>query len=104
MKTIYDENVAWDATSGTHLQGYLYDMTYNDLVAILGEPTFTEPSGDHKVQREWVIEHDGFYFTIYDWKTYDLEFTMTELSQFNVGGKISAFNLIDAIQKAKANL
>lgn len=104
MKKVTDLNLALDVTCGTHLQGYLYDMTYSELVQIFGEPTFDEPSGDHKIQREWVIEHDGFYFTIYDWKTYDLDYTMTQLSQFNVGGKISAYNFIEAVEKAKASL
>lgn len=104
MKKVTDQNVALDVTCGTHLQGYLQDMTYNQLVEIFGEPTFDEPSGDEKIQREWVIQHDGVYFTIYDWKTYDLEYTMNSLTCFNVGGKTSAYNFIDAVEKAKASL
>jgi len=104
MKKVTDQNLALDVLSGTCLRGYLDNTTYSDLIQLFGEPTFNEPSGDDKIQREWVVEHEGNYFTIYDWKTYDLNYTMNKLNEFNVGGKINAMNFIDAVQKAKASL
>lgn len=73
--------------NGTYLVGYLEDVNFMDLVTGLGEPTFDDPSGDDKVQVEWVCEFNGKIFTIYDWKTYDREFTEHSLTRFNVGSK-----------------
>jgi len=74
-------------TGGTSLKGYLEDVNFMDLTVALGEPTFNNPSGDNKVQVEWVVSFEGNIFTIYDWKTYDREFTEHSLTRFNVGGK-----------------
>src|SRR6056300_788278 len=67
--------------SGTYLVGYLEDVNFMDLVTGLGEPTFDDPSGDDKVQVEWVVKFNGKIFTIYDWKTYDREFTEHSLTK-----------------------
>lgn len=76
-------------TAGSSVKGYI-DCTYKDLISALGEPTYSTPSGDNKVQKEWVVEHNGEVFTVYDWKTYDEDYTMNKLDEFNVGGKTSA--------------
>ena len=70
----------------THKVGSLYDITYYDLVAILGEPTYKTASADDKVQKEWVLEFEGAYFTIYDWKTYDQDYTINSLTTWSIGG------------------
>jgi hypothetical protein len=81
---------------GTSLSGYLYDVTYDELVKAFGEPTYPEPSGDNKVQKEWIfIDRNRNKFTIYDWKTYDLQFTLTEYSRWHVGSKVPANKFID---------
>ena len=80
-------------TDGTSLKGYV-DATYEELVGLLGEPTFDEPSGDDKVQVEWVVEYMGEIFTIYDWKTYDRDYTLNKLDKFHIGGKSSATDII----------
>jgi hypothetical protein len=85
MKKI-DKDFALKVIGGSHLIGTI-STTYRDLVEVFGLPTFEEPSGDDKVQKEWVFEFEGKYFTIYDWKTYDEEFTINELDRWNVGGK-----------------
>lgn len=86
----------FDAT-GTSLSGYV-NITYKQLVEILGEPTFDEASGDDKVQKEWRVEYKGNLFTIYDWKTYDVDYTMNELNRFNVGSKVDVTEFITAIE------
>jgi hypothetical protein len=43
---------------------------------------------------EWVVKFKNDYFTIYDWKTYDREYTLNELTIFHVGSKIDAFDFI----------
>ena len=86
VKVIRNEQMALQAMNGTFRVGEI-NRTYRDLVTGLGEPTFDEPSGDEKVQVEWVCVYKGNVFTIYDWKTYDREFTEWDLQQFNIGGK-----------------
>jgi hypothetical protein len=83
--------------SGTSLQGYI-NATYSQLIEALGEPTYNEPSGDDKVQVEWVVEFEGNIFTIYDWKTGSREYTENELKTFNVGGKSSPFDFIQEVE------
>ena len=90
VKVFNSENVP--STSGTSLVGYL-NTTYNKLVSVLGEPTYNEPSGDNKVQVEWVVEFEGKLFTIYDWKTYNREYTENVLDRFHIGSKTNLNDL-----------
>ncbi len=83
--------------SGTSLKGYI-NATYSQLLEVLGKPTYDEPSGDDKVQVEWVVEFEGDIFTIYDWKTGSREYTENELKTFNVGGTKSAFDFIQEVE------
>lgn len=82
---------------GSSLRGYI-DATYSQLLEVLGEPTYDEPSGDEKTQMEWVVEFEGDIFTIYDWKTYSRNYTENELTRFNVGGKNSAIDFINHVE------
>lgn len=84
-------------STGTSLKGYI-SATYYQLLEVLGEPTYNEPSGDEKTQLEWVVEFKGNIFTIYDWKTYSRDYTENELARFNVGGKTYAGDFIDYIE------
>jgi hypothetical protein len=86
-------------TSGTSLAGYLNNVTYQELINALGKPTFDEPSGDGKVQVEWVFEFRGNVYTIYDWKTFDREYTENKLTRWNIGSKVNAFDFIDAMER-----
>jgi hypothetical protein len=74
---IENDESAWKSGS---LQGYITESYYN-LVDAFGEPTYSEPSGDGKVNTEWVlrfkvIDNDAedpddweyIHATIYDWK------------------------------------
>jgi len=96
MKVFKEDDVGNKAI-GTGNQGEI-QATYQDLVRVLGEPTYSEASGDNKVQKEWVVEFEGDIFTIYDWKTYDEEYTMNELDEFNVGGRTYAGEFITALE------
>lgn len=86
IKVIRNEAEALRKINGCSLKDYLGPVGYWDLKAVLGEPTFNEASGDGKVQKEWVVEHDGNVFTIYDWKTYDERYTVESLDRWNIGG------------------
>jgi hypothetical protein len=87
---------------GSSLKGYI-NCTYQDLIRVLGEPTHPEASGDDKVQKEWVVEYNGEVFTVYDWKTYDEEYTINELDQFHVGGKTNASDFILELEEMISN-
>ena len=97
MKTLKQEEVG-NKTNESSLKGYIY-ITYPQLISILGEPTYSTESGDSKVQKEWVVEYEGEVFTIYDWKTFDVEYTMNELDEFNVGGKTYAGHFIKTLEE-----
>ena len=68
-----------DKVNGTYKIGSLDGLYFKDLVAKLGNPSVVG-SGDDKVQYEWLMEFEGEIFTIYDWKTYDPEYTEHELT------------------------
>lgn len=84
-------------TSGS-LKDYVY-TTYQQLVEVLGEPTYDKPSGDNKVQKEWVINYEGNNYTIYDWKTYDEEYTMNELDEWHIGGSGYAGDFVQELER-----
>jgi hypothetical protein len=85
--------------SGTSLSGYLDNVTYSNLCEAFGEPTCTpEDSGDGKVNFEWIFEFDGEIFTVYDWKTYDPEYTKNQLTRWNVGSKYSCTEFVPYIE------
>lgn len=90
IEVIRDREIALLKTSGTSLKDHLSPVGYWDLKAVLGEPTFTEESGDGKIQKEWVVMHKGNVFTIYDWKTYDERYTVESLDRWNIGGNCYA--------------
>ena len=72
---------------GTSLKDRLVGFNYKQLVAAFGEPTFPTESDDGKIQKQWVFVRtkDNVVFTIYDWKTYDENFTTTMLQSWNIG-------------------
>ena len=90
IRVIRNEAEALRKRNGSSLKDYLSPVGYWDLKAVLGEPTFNTESGDGKVQKEWVVEHDGMVFTIYDWKTYDEQYTVEALDRWNIGGVMYA--------------
>lgn len=98
IKLITDKQEASYESTGSSFKGYIY-TTYDKLVKAIGEPTFDEPSGDEKTQVEWVIDFKGDFFTIYDWKTYDRDYTLNDLDRFNIGGKSQAFDFIEHLEK-----
>lgn len=85
-------------TVGTSYSGVI-NASYRELVDALGEPTRNYPSGDNKTQVEWVIKYKGNIFTIYDWKTYDLLYTLEELDVFHIGSKVPANDFIVALNE-----
>jgi len=97
IQTYNKDNVP--STHGTYKVGVIQNVSYDELVIALGEPTFNESSADGKTQVEWVVEYNGDVFTIYDWKTYDRNYTMNELTTWSVGGTRTPFALIRSIYR-----
>ncbi len=93
---VFKHDEDFDAT-GTSLSGYI-QANYKQLVKALGEPTWDEASADDKVQVEWVCDFEGNLFTIYDWKTYDREYTINELDEFHIGSKVIADDFIEMLE------
>jgi hypothetical protein len=101
---ITNEKSALKLVGSTSLKDRLIGWNYKQLVATFGDPTFSNESGDGKVQKEWVFQRtsDGEVFTIYDWKTYNADFTTTMNSDWNVGGKSYAGDfVVDLITELK---
>lgn len=99
LEIIKDQEDARYITNGTHLQDYLNGVTYAQLVKTFGQPLYgPEDCGDGKVQFEWVFKHNGNVFTLYDWKTYDMEYTINELTRWNVGGKTNAMEFVKDLE------
>ena len=75
---------------GSWKVGNLNNVCYQELVDIFGQPTYPTESGDFKVQVEWAIEvNDGdkvYILRIYDWKTYDRDYTLSQLRTWSIGG------------------
>ena len=97
MKALNQDQAA-ELSVGTYLQGYINGCTFRQLNELLGEPAYNEPSGDGKVNFEWVVEFNGEIFTIYDWKTYNAMDSMEGLTTWNVGGTTSASDFIQEVE------
>ncbi len=82
---------------GTSLKGSFSGYKFIELYAALGAPTHDEPSGDNKVHVGWDFVFNGEIFTIYDWKTYDRLYTLSDNEVWNVGGKTHAGEFIDHV-------
>ena len=98
---IVNTNSALQSIKGTSLKDRLFGFNYKQLVITFGEPTFSKVSNDGKIQKEWVFERisDGEVFTIYDWKTYDEDYTMTMNQNWNVGSRVYAGEFVtDSIE------
>lgn len=76
-------------TGGTHKVGQLTETTYCDIIQAFGSPTYYG-SGDDKTQMTWVIEIESEegreIMEIYDWKTYDMHYTINTLDKWSIGG------------------
>lgn len=98
FSVITDQIEALRLIGGTHKVGSLTGYTYYELEQLLGTPVFSKASGDDKVQKEWVVQFGVDFFTIYDWKTYDADYTMNVNQEWSIGGKFNAYDLIEYLE------
>ena len=97
-KLIVFDKMDAPSIGGTFKVGSINNVSYDQLWNYLGDPTFDEPSGDGKTQVEWVVEFNDDIFTIYDWKTYDRNYTENSLTTWSIGGQSSGLDLADYIE------
>ena len=58
----------------------------NELIKVIGEPTYVVNDGEDKVNIEWELEDDnGDVITIYDWKEYR-KIGYDEQIEWHIGG------------------
>ena len=91
----------YNFVTGTHKIASLERVTYDDLVRLYGEPSilhYRDPDSDGKIQVEWVFEFLGQPYTIYDWKTYDRDYTLQELTTWSIGGQSRDLRFFEALQ------
>jgi hypothetical protein len=101
MITVLKEKQVGTLLDGTYNVGSIDNITYKDLFRILGEPTYNKPSGDNKTQVEWNLNFNNEVYSIYDWKTYNREYTLNNLDHWNIGGRTDPSGLIDYINERK---
>jgi hypothetical protein len=57
--------------NGTSFHNSTVRASVNELIEVVGKPTYENNIGQDKVNIEWVLEDDnGNVITIYDWKEY----------------------------------
>lgn len=88
----------YNYTTGTHKIADLTNITYDDLVRNFGPPSINVPSGDDKIQVEWVFDYDGEPYTIYDWKTFDRDYTLQTLNRWSIGGLHRSDSFFEALE------
>ena len=97
------------SVSGTSFHGDVVHASVNELKKILGEPVFSDNSGQDKVNFEWEMEtEDGQPFTVYDWKEYRALDADEEI-EWHIGGhdKITTttalLEILDELEKLLAS-
>lgn len=83
---------------GSHRVNTVIDVDYFDLVKAFGQPSLPKVSPDGKVQKEWILEHNGNIYTIYDWKTGSEGYTTTELTSWNIGGTTASLDFLEELK------
>jgi len=72
--------------NGSSFHNVTIKTSVNELIRVLGEPTYQTNDGEDKVNFEWVCETiDGDVVTIYDWKEYRM-IDVDEKIEFHLGG------------------
>ena len=89
------------SANGTSFHDVVINSSINELTQLLGEPSYTDNSGEDKVNVEWDCElEDGRVVTIYDWKEYR-PIGKDETIEFHIGG-FSKLDTIDAKLELKS--
>ena len=83
------------AATGTSFYNDTVSATAQELIELIGPPTYDSNKGEDKVNLEWVCKNEyGEIVTVYDWKYYR-PLTMGEMVNWHLGAK-------DGLQTTKA--
>lgn len=83
------------AATGTSFYNDTVSATAQELIELIGPPTYDNNKGKDKVNLEWVCKNEyGETVTVYDWKYYR-PLAMNELVNWHLGAK-------DGLQTTKA--
>ena len=70
----------------TSFHGTVINASVNQLKQIVGEPEWSDNTGEDKTNFEWICETEsGEVVTIYDWKEYR-SISEDEIIEFHLGG------------------
>jgi hypothetical protein len=97
IDAICKEELSIYNTNGFSKIDTLTGVKYRALVKALGEPTLNYHDSGDKSTCEWIVRFGDRLFTIYDWKTYDREYTINELSTWSIGGLSSLVDFKDSL-------
>lgn len=84
MRVLTKQETA-DKMVSTALAGYVA-ATYLELITLFGDPTYTVEDGLDKTNFEWIIEHAGKVFSIYDWKCTEV-YSIEERNLWHLGAE-----------------
>ena len=84
MRTLSQQETVENNVS-TALSTYV-SATYDELLQVLGQPTYDLNDGLDKSNFEWVIEFAGHFFTIYDWKC-SASYSVQERNLWHLGAQ-----------------
>jgi hypothetical protein len=74
------------SSSGTSFHHSTVRASVNELIKVIGEPTYVINDGEDKVNIEWELEDDNEdVVTIYDWKEYR-KIGYDEKIEWHIGG------------------
>jgi hypothetical protein len=74
------------SSSGTSFHYSTVRASVNELIKVIGEPTYESNDGEDKVNIEWELEDDNEdVVTIYDWKEYR-KIGYDEKIEWHIGG------------------
>ena len=99
IRKIKNPKAASTLSGGTYLVSHINGVTYSQIVEKFGLPTYPEGSDDGKVNFEWVFIYKGNVFTLYDWKTYNSEYSKIALTRWNIGGKSYAGDFVEELEE-----
>lgn len=73
-------------SNNTSFYGDAFTASVKDLYQILGDPKYTNNTGEDKTNFDWVMETEaGDVFTVYDWKEYR-KLDEDEIIEWHIGG------------------
>ncbi|QDP58435.1 MAG: hypothetical protein Unbinned6046contig1000_4 [Prokaryotic dsDNA virus sp.] len=101
VHAVHEQATALDKLHLTSFKGYrITNVSYDQLVDILGKPTFPNANSDGTVQKSWVLVWDSKVYEIYDYHTFDEQYTIRFNTFWHIGSHEDAnpLDLVELIQ------